>query len=192
MPVSTPDQQLIVEQLKPSEDDIVLTKWRYSAFVRSNLRERMQKWDRDQIIIGGIYAHIGCMVTAVDAFMSDIQPFFIGDAVADFSEKEHLMALKYVSSRCGKVLSTEALIETGVSTNKITQQWVYDQLIKLIEEDDEEIDPEENLIVYGLDSLSIMQFASELKKQGVEVSFEEIARDPTLSNWWALIKERQK
>lgn len=194
LPASTPDQQLIVDQLEPSEDDIVLTKWRYSAFARSDLRERMQNWDRDQIIIGGIYAHIGCMITAVDAFMSDIQPFFIGDAVADFSEEEHLMALKYVSSRCGKVLSTEALIETGISTNtnKITQQWVHDQLVKLIEEDDEEIDPEENLIVYGLDSLSIMQFASELKKQGVEISFEEIARNPTLSNWWALIQERQK
>lgn len=193
LPASTIDQQLIIDRLKPGKDDIVLSKWRYSAFARSNLYELMRNLDREQIIIGGIYAHIGCMITAVDAFMNDIQPFFIGDAVADFSQKEHLLALKYVSGRCGKVQSTKALIESGTlnETNKITQQWVYDKLSKLIEENDENIDPEENLIVYGLDSLSIMQFVSALKKHGVEVSFEEIARNPTLSNWWTLIQERQ-
>ena len=81
-----------------AEHDIVLTKWRYSAFKRSDLLERMQNWNRDQLIIGGVYAHIGCMVTAIEAFMSDIQPFLVGDAVADFSEEEHRLALKYVSS----------------------------------------------------------------------------------------------
>ena len=61
---------------------------------------------------------------------------------------------------------------------------------QLIEED--ELDSEENLILYGLDSLRIMQFSSELKAQGINISFEELGRTPTLSNWWSLVDARQR
>lgn len=189
LPASTPDQQLIVDSLAPAEGDIVLNKWRYSAFARSDLRELMHSWNRDQLIVGGVYAHIGCMVTAIDAFMSDVQCFLVGDAVADFSEKEHQMALTYVSSRCGQVVDTRTLIDS--TAKKITQQWLHTRVEQLIEED-EEIDPDESLIVYGLDSLRIMQLASELKSYGIDIGFEDIARNPTLSNWWALIQARQQ
>ena len=53
------------------------------------------------------------MITATDAFMRDIKPFFMGDAVADFSRDEHIMALNYVAGRCGRVLSTQQI--TGES-----------------------------------------------------------------------------
>lgn len=189
LPASTADQQPIVDPLTPADTDTVLTKWRYSAFARSDLQARMQGWNRDQLIVGGVYAHIGCMVTAIDAFMSDIQFFLVGDAVADFSEAEHRMSLQYVSSRCGQVLNTEAIV--GAKTDKITKQWLHTRVEQLIEEE-EEIDPEENLIVYGLDSLRIMQLAAEFKGYGVDIGFKEIARNPTLSNWWDLIQQQQK
>ncbi|HCT73878.1 MULTISPECIES: isochorismatase family protein [Psychrobacter] len=189
LPASTADQQPIVDPLTPADTDTVLTKWRYSAFARSDLQARMQGWNRDQLIVGGVYAHIGCMVTAIDAFMSDIQCFLVGDAVADFSEAEHRMSLQYVSSRCGQVLNTEAIV--GAKTDKITKQWLHTRVEQLIEEE-EEIDPEENLIVYGLDSLRIMQLAAEFKGYGVDIGFKEIARNPTLSNWWDLIQQQQK
>jgi len=110
---AAPESQKIVAALAPNLEDTVLTKWRYSAFQKTDLAARMQEWTRDQLIIGGVYAHIGCMVTAVDAFMQDIEAFVVGDAVADFSESEHRMALEYIATRCGHVLETHRVISNG-------------------------------------------------------------------------------
>ena len=101
----------ILDELAPTEADTVLTKWRYSAFVRSPLEEQLKDLGRDQLIIGGVYAHIGCLTTALEAFMRDIQPFMVTDALADFTEKEHHMACEYASGRCARVLNTAEALE---------------------------------------------------------------------------------
>lgn len=90
--------------LQPDGGDRVVEKRRYSAFADSPLDQLFD--ERDQIIITGIYAHIGVTVTACDAFMRGIQAFVVGDAVADFSRAEHLAALRYVAARCGMALNT--------------------------------------------------------------------------------------
>lgn len=183
-----PSLQQVVEALAPRPSDTVLAKWRYSAFERSDLRERMRGWDRDQLVIGGVYAHIGCMVTAVEAFMKDIQAFMVGDAVADFSEAEHRMALQYVATRCGAVIDTASL--TGKPQKTASRAWLEGRVQQLVE-DGSEIDPDENLIFYGLDSLQVMMLAAELKAFGVAVGFDELARVPTLNGWWSLIESRR-
>ena len=101
----------ILDELAPTEADTVLTKWRYSAFVRSPLEEQLKELGRDQLIITGVYAHIGCLTTALEAFMRDIQPFMVADALADFTEEEHRMACEYASGRCARVLDTAEVLE---------------------------------------------------------------------------------
>ena len=61
-------------------DDIRVTKWRYSGFQRTDLRQLLAHHGRDQLIVIGVYAHMGCMISATEAFMSDVAPFFVVDA----------------------------------------------------------------------------------------------------------------
>ncbi|MFF3438517.1 isochorismatase family protein [Streptosporangium sp. NPDC002721] len=99
-----PSAQEIIAPLAPGPDDIRLTKWRYSAFHRTPLRDLLAEHGRDQLIVTGIYAHIGCLMTACDAFMGDVEVFFVADGVADFSAEHHRMAQTYAAERCAAVL----------------------------------------------------------------------------------------
>ena len=104
------EHQAITPELTPEAGDIVLVKHRYSAFQRSNLETLMRVRGRDQLIVCGVYAHIGCMLTAAEAFQRDIEAFFAADALADFSREKHDLAVNYVSERCGVPMNTSQLI----------------------------------------------------------------------------------
>ncbi|RRQ26709.1 isochorismatase family protein [Rhodococcus sp. Eu-32] len=95
----------VIDALAPRRGDIEVTKWRYSAFQRTDLRELLGHHGRDQLIVTGVYAHMGCMLSAAEAFMSDVCPFLVLDATADFSRDEHVMAATYAAKRCGAVVT---------------------------------------------------------------------------------------
>ncbi|WP_313610667.1 isochorismatase family protein [Atlantibacter hermannii] len=176
-----PEQQKVVAQLTPDHDDTVLVKWRYSAFHRSPLEQALKASGRDQLLICGVYAHIGCMITATDAFMRDIQPFMVADALADFSREEHLMALKYVAGRAGRVVMTADLLPTPQSKAQLRAL-----ILPLLDETDEPED-DENLIDYGLDSVRMMALASRWRQVHPDIDFVMLAKKPTIDAWWALL-----
>ncbi|MGG7570074.1 isochorismatase family protein [Streptomyces sirii] len=97
------------EAVAPEPGDTVLTKWKYSAFVRTELEGLLRDAGRDQLVIVGVYAHIGVLMSACDAWMRDIQAFVVADAVADFSRDDHDLALRWAAGRCAVVTTTDAL-----------------------------------------------------------------------------------
>lgn len=105
------EDRAIVDALSPGDTHEVLRKWRYSAFQRSPLQEMLAVRGRDQLIVTGVYANIGCLLTAADAFMRDIQPFMPVDAVADFTLARHRAATRYVGEHLGRTPTVEQLLE---------------------------------------------------------------------------------
>jgi bifunctional isochorismate lyase/aryl carrier protein len=111
----------IVSPLEPGPNEAVITKRRYSAFCRTDFLERLVSCDRDQLIVTGVYAHIGCLATTLEGFMCGIQGFLVADAVADFSAEHQRMALEYVAGRCGTVIGSNALLAALESQDPSTK-----------------------------------------------------------------------
>jgi isochorismate hydrolase len=112
----SPEDREVIAPIAPADGDWLLTKWRYSAFFNTELRARMWRAGRDQLLVCGVYAHVGVLMSAVEAFTYDIQPFLVADAVADFSEAEHRLALDYAAGRCAVVTTTDdVLAQIGVT-----------------------------------------------------------------------------
>src|SRR5690606_13693087 len=102
-----PADSEVVPELAPTAADWKFTKWRYSAFFGSGLLARMRQTGRDQLLLCGVYAHVGVLATALDAFTNDIQPFLVADAIGDFHADDHRLTLDYVARRCGSVVTVE-------------------------------------------------------------------------------------
>lgn len=106
----SPDHRRVVERLAPQETDLVLDKWRYSAFVRTRLEEYLRDLRRDQLVICGVYAHVGVLATALDSYTKDFETFVLADGVADFDRVQHLRALDHMARTSARVVPTETVL----------------------------------------------------------------------------------
>ncbi|WP_338849298.1 isochorismatase family protein [Massilia sp. W12] len=181
-----PQREAIAQELQPLAAEQVMTKWRYSAFARTDLEARMGQ--RDQLIICGIYAHIGCMMTAADAFMRDKQVFFAGDAVADFSLAEHQLALDWVAKRAGIVLTCAQLcrqLQRAALTPDLPG--FCGQLAQALDLPPQAVQADSDLLALGMDSVRLMQFLSPWQAAGAQADLLQLASQPTPAAWWRLL-----
>lgn len=183
------DITAIVDDIKPGSGEICLTKWRYSAFQRTNLKNLMQKFDRDQLIITGIYAHIGILATALEAFMTDIKSFVVADAIADFSREDHEMAITYISSRCGQVVGVDALLRQldFIEQSQLSKAQMLQDVLDILELESEEITTSDNLMYTGLDSVQLMELVAKWERLVPGLSFVDIAEAMTIDEWYEII-----
>lgn len=191
VPTGAPAQ--IIDELAPGEADLRVEKTRYSAFTGTALAEQLQAAGRDQLIVGGIYAHLGCLLTACDAFMHDIQPFLVADAVADFSPERHRMALRYATERCAMVLSTRQVLAalpdargTGPEGG-LTSDRVRADVLAQLDADAGVLDATADLTDLGLDSVRMMTLVEQWRQAGARIGFVDLAEEPTLERWARLV-----
>lgn len=186
-------QKQIIDALTPGDGDIQLTKWTYSAFRRTNLLETMREKGKDQLIICGIYAHIGCLQTASDGFMSNIQPFLVADALGDFSLAHHQLALSYAAQLCAVTTTAQQVITalgppaTVSPSSGLSSHQVRADVAELLQVSLMELGEDENLLERGMDSIRLMSLVERWRNAGAEVTFVDLAERPTLTEWYALL-----
>ncbi|PZG35441.1 isochorismatase [Spongiactinospora gelatinilytica] len=103
----TPEEQAVVDELTPAPGDWMFGKLRYSAFFRSDLLARIRESGRDQLVICGVYAHVGILATAIESYTNDLQTFLAGDAIGDFTAAYHRLTLNYAAERCAVVVTAK-------------------------------------------------------------------------------------
>ncbi|MBY7822534.1 isochorismatase family protein [Vibrio fluvialis] len=183
------EETAILAALAPEADDVEYVKWRYSAFKKTSLLEDMQAQGRDQLIICGVYGHIGILSTALEAFMLDIKPFVIGDAIADFSQQDHIHTLNYLAGRAASVQTLHAVEQTLARKPSLTLDQMCIDVAEALSLDLDEVDVNENLLFFGLDSIRAMVLLEKWRPYGVNVTFAQLIEKVTLQEWWMLIGE---
>lgn len=185
-----PEHTEIIDAVAPRAGERVLTKHRYSAFAHNDLADDLAAAGRDQLVITGVYAHIGIAATALEAFQREIHPFVVADAVADFGADQHALALRQIASCCGVVLPTARVLDAlAVGGTRPEPSGPVDRILRteLAGHLGEEIaelafaDPETDVFSLGLDSLRAFEVLDVLADAGVDVDFGEFVRRPTIA-----------
>ncbi|WP_240519671.1 phosphopantetheine-binding protein [Amycolatopsis antarctica] len=65
----------------------------------------------------------------------------------------------------------------------LTRDRVLDDIAELLEIDRAELEPEDNLVDEGLDSIRIMSLVERWNAAGANVGFVDLAERPTLADW---------
>ena len=87
----------------------VLNKNRYSAFVNTDLEERLRSLGVTRLVLTGVLTHLCVETTARDAFMRGFEVFLVMDGVATYTESFHLATLSAITHGFGVCIAAEDL-----------------------------------------------------------------------------------
>ena len=73
----------------------------------------------------------------------------------------------------------------------LTLESMRADIAQLVNEAPEELGNDDNLLDWGLDSMRIFSLTVEWNKIGVELSFADLAENPTLADWWQIVQRQQ-
>ena len=106
------DDARLLSDLDIREGDSIIPKTTYSAFHKTNLKEKLEDNGITDLVIGGVMTNLCCETTARDAFVRDFRVFFLVDGTSTVSEDFHLATLKNVAYGFATLMGCEQLITT--------------------------------------------------------------------------------
>lgn len=108
-------------QLSPSEDDIIVVKHRYSAFINTRLDSILRSMKIETLIMAGVSTNVCVESTARDGFMLDYDIIFLSDCTAAFSKEAHNMTLQTINQFFGSVATSEEVLQSIPSLSSFNE-----------------------------------------------------------------------
>jgi ureidoacrylate peracid hydrolase len=96
-------------RVAPRDGEVIVTKERYSGFVRTNLEEILLDHGRRWVAVCGLTTECCVASTAWDAIQRDFRVVVVGDASAAYDEGMHTAALESMAESVGIVVSAHEL-----------------------------------------------------------------------------------
>ncbi len=99
---------LVIDDLKPTDKDFIVSKRRYSAFFETGLDPLLRELGVDTLMLTGIHTHLCVLHTAADAFFRCYNLIVVRDAVEAFTDEYHVWGLNFMEKFYGAKLMTAA------------------------------------------------------------------------------------
>lgn len=91
----------VVDEIKPEQGDIVITKTTYSSFYNTSLDNILKKLGVDSLKLTGCVTHICILFTASDAVLRDYVITVVEDGVAGLAKEDHDAAMRIMKNVLG-------------------------------------------------------------------------------------------
>jgi nicotinamidase-related amidase len=91
----------VVDELKPTGDDIIVEKTTYSGFYNTELEEILKKLSVESLRLTGCVTHICVMIAAYEAVLRDYKVTVVKDGVAGLAPEDHEAALRMMEQVLG-------------------------------------------------------------------------------------------
>lgn len=102
----------VIDELKPTEGDVIVEKRRYSGFYGTSLDLLLRENGVKELIMTGVLTNVCVFFTAADAFMRGYKVIVVSDGTAALSKKDHEWALEQARAVLkAEVVSTREVIE---------------------------------------------------------------------------------
>ena len=95
----------VIQDIKPTYNDLMIPKRRYSAFDKSKLEKTLKSTYNGKgpttIIMTGIHTHICIKHSTYDAFTRGYDTIIAEDGVNAFTKNDHMFGLEYMKANYG-------------------------------------------------------------------------------------------
>lgn len=95
-----------------AEKDIIIPKRKDSGFYETNLHELLQEQGVDTIMLGGMQAQICIQTTAADGYFRGYNIIAVEDCITSTREEDKQRALEWLKGYCGRVLTSDEILES--------------------------------------------------------------------------------
>lgn len=97
--------------VKPEENDCIVIKHRYSAFVGTDLNLILRSKGIENVLVTGVATNVCVETTARDAYNLDYNVFFVEDCCGAYDRAEHEATLNNIEKYFGTVVTSGSLME---------------------------------------------------------------------------------